>query len=159
MSNKVFNIDELRAIGLNEEQIKSLIEKGMAVEALTPKERTRKEKIADAKWETQARFQKALTKVKNAVVKTANWISENKTLTGTIAITALGAYRTYANYQTHKMVNSRYEDIQLKIYDPKERHYWYLRRPLTNDEMYELRCRYINGENYYDILNSMGVLR
>lgn len=50
------------------------------------------------------------------------------------------------------------EDKRLRVYDPRNGYYYYLRRPLTNHEKFELERRSANGEGYGYILSDMGVL-
>lgn len=158
---KVFNIDELRVIGLTDEQIQVLIEKGMAVEEVKAgtDNRTTKQKISDFKWESQARIGRFFGKVKDDISKAADFAINNKEIVGMGIFASISAYKTYANYKTHKMVNRRYNDSLMRVYDPRNHCQWLLSRPLTNSEQMELRIRVQNGESYYDVLKSFGVLR
>ena len=45
-----------------------------------------------------------------------------------------------------------------RIWDPSERHYWLLKRPLINQEWEKLLDRRETGESIHDILYRMGVL-
>ena len=45
------------------------------------------------------------------------------------------------------------------MWDPVEGHWWYLRRPLTNNEYLEVEHRVRNGEARGEVLYEMGVLR
>ncbi len=51
------------------------------------------------------------------------------------------------------------EDVKRsRIYDPSERHYWILKRPLINSEWEEVLARKENGESLHQALYKMGVL-
>ena len=99
---------------------------------------------------------------KNTKQKVANgwrWAMNNKADIGAAILAAgavikLGKEAGLIKTQQQRVVETR----QAKVYDPHTGVYYYLRRPLTNAEKFELEERSRAGEGYGRILSDMDVL-
>jgi len=93
------------------------------------------------------------------VIKAANWILNNPELVigGLTSLTML--LRASRSLVVSQRVYSERNRINHTYYDPHTGHHWDLRRKLSNNDRIEISKRSKDGEDMYDILRSMGVLR
>ena len=93
------------------------------------------------------------------VIKAANWMLNNPELVigGLTSLTML--LRASRLLVVSQRVYSERNRINHTYYDPHTGHHWDLRRKLNNNDRIEISRRSKDGEDMYDILRSMGVLR
>lgn len=124
--------------------------RGTVIEEKTEehKKRSFKDKIHDG-WDT----------TKKKIAGGWRWAMDNKADIGAAILAAgavikLGKEAGLIKTQQQRTIETR----QAKVYDPHTGVYYYLRRPLTNAEKFELEERSRQGEGYGRILSDMDVL-
>lgn len=93
----------------------------------------------------------------------SQWIRDNQELTAILAsltITGLSCVAKITNdiSKTVRTANDR-KVTERRVYDPREGHYWVLKRELSNREWLEIQTRENYGERLGDILANMRVLK
>lgn len=124
--------------------------------------------MAEEKWYhklgnwIKRQVKKAVDFVKKIYAKAKDWWSKNRGevvgALGEIA-GACAAVNLLSSKFMGKVKRSAYGLSRNKIYDPRYGHYWPLRRRPTPEEYDMIHRRYRSGEEYYDILKDMGLLK
>ena len=118
-----------------------------------------KEKLGKARDEVVEFARKAKTQACDAGRKAMQFATENKELVLMGIPLAIAAVRTSQSLVVSKRVKDERNRMDRSIYDRKAGHHWDLRRKPSNAELAEFDRRRDNGENAYDILRSMRLLK
>ena len=95
-------------------------------------------------------------KVKDTASAVYNWAGDHKAEIAGVALFLLAGTK-----QVNKIVDNHRDDVirKRRIYDPKEGHYWNLRRELRTDEYLELERLEKRGYSKGEALKMMGLLK
>ena len=88
----------------------------------------------------------------------AKWLDRNKG-SALEFLAKVTAACTAFNVLRNKFTRSAYGFSKNRIYDPRYGHYWPLKRKPTPEEYDLIHRRYRTGDEYYDILRDMKLLR
>jgi hypothetical protein len=106
------------------------------------------------KWEAKKR--RVVNGVKNAAVKTINFVEENTELA--LAIIGFGTVAVGKGYKLHKDHVEKVHQ-ELRLYDPRRGKYVEMKRKPTRKEWMEIERRYDSKESYRQILDDMNLIK
>lgn len=96
---------------------------------------------------------------KNTVKEIINYAANNPREVTAIIVAAITCLSTIVRLTQTMSVNRRYISSEQTYYDPSSMIHWDLKRKLSNNEKQMIRYRKLNGEDIYDILRQMNVLK
>lgn len=106
------------------------------------------------------RWQDFKNSAKRKYYDAKDWVHENKYFCEAAALMIIGGGLSVANTAMKKTAAETEKEMREKqVYDPTNGFYYDLKRPLTTAEKGEFNARRADGEDRYDILDDMGVLK
>lgn len=95
-------------------------------------------------------------KIKEKLEDAGRWIGEHKKEIAWVSFFVLAGSK-----QANRMIESHRQEVNrtLRVWDPKEGHYWNIRRKLTTDEFLDMEALEKRGYSKGEALRQMGLLK
>ena len=118
-----------------------------------------KEQMEKVRNDAKEFGRKAWEQTKSTASKAGRFVSENKEMVAMGIPLAIATVKAGQSLVVSRRVNKDYHRKDHRLYDPSMGFSWELRRKLTNADRAEIRKRRKAGQDYYEILEELRLLK